>query len=481
MDSIEVSIASIRGLIDVGDYQGAKQALLMSKAIYDSNENSVRLLVEEGHVERKHGDIKKAIAIFSKINRLSKKSNYYDLGICFRRAKMPEVAQLFLIREELRSGVTEYTRIERSLAYQMSSEFEQAKTCLVEAVALGLPVKKLIGAICRVPFLKLNDDDVQVIVTACMESENGKECLDVLSSGLKPVNYQNTSTCSVPFAFLLGNEVLAVSPRSNMVKKYADRVKGLTARDDLYLDEIDVLLRDGTCMYIDELVGKVTSLDNCCSVAQEKIDIFSFWDTVEPPAEVKENVVTWAHIAKSEPLYSEKLACDFILKHFDEKMLVCFNKCHHPAMKSDLFRLLKLSVDGGFYVDADERLIADVGPLFKLLETLEVDRLFVVDVVSERMYLHNYAIFCRPKDEVVLAAIDQAVEIISTLGEESLRGKIWKITGPGNLSKAMLSKFIQDYTLIPRTAFLSSISFRKIFDSPEQAYKADPVKNWRHH
>lgn len=481
MVSIDAGIAAMRRLVDSGDYKGAKQSLLELQAAFNADESSIRLLVEEGHIERKCGDILKAIDIFSRINRLSKRSSFYDLGICYRRANAPELAQLFLIREELRSGVTEFTRIERSLAYQMSSKFEQAKLCLIEALSLGIAPKNIISAICKIPFLSLAADEVQVIVSACINGADSGERFSQLSEELKSVNFDHDVACTVPFHFLLNNRSSECSSKRTVPKIYSDRVKGLLASDDSYLNEIDQLLRDGTFMYIDELVLRSGGAGNSNADSLKKIDMFSFWDTVEPPDEVKENIVTWAHIAESVPLYSERMAQDFILKNFDEKVLRCFDKCHHPAMKSDLFRILKLSVDGGLYIDADERLISNLDPIIKLIDDLEVDRLFVVDVMSDRMYLHNYAIFCRPNDEIVKLAIEQAVDVISEASEDYLRGKIWKVTGPGNLSKAVLGQFISDCTLIPRTAFISSIAFRKIFYSPDLSYKADPQKNWRHH
>lgn len=40
--------------------------------------------------------------------------------------------------------------------------------------------------------------------------------------------------------------------------------------------------------------------------------------------------------------------------HLGPHHLSAYERCHHPAMKSDYFRLCFIARHGGFYVDADE-------------------------------------------------------------------------------------------------------------------------------
>jgi len=86
--------------------------------------------------------------------------------------------------------------------------------------------------------------------------------------------------------------------------------------------------------------------------------LIQFWDK-EPPEDVARMLAlseAWAEEHKLDyVLYSEADARTFLAdRHVDGKPLLdLFDRCFHPAMKADLFRLVYLHEYGGYYLDAD--------------------------------------------------------------------------------------------------------------------------------
>lgn len=217
----------------------------------------------------------------------------------------------------------------------------------------------------------------------------------------------------------------------------------------------------------------ILSEDTECS---EKIPIFTFWDK-DTPNEIIRNAETWKNISsESSYIYNEEMAHTFISKYLDGDTLKAFENSHHPAMKSDIFRLCKVYIDGGMYVDADEAAIKDPSILWNARKNLNAKRLIVVDVVARQSYCHNYLINADPNDKLIERALNNAVKL-SRNGIE--KGKIWLSTGPGNLTNSFCNLAIENPSNISETIFISSLAFRKFFVIREAEYKNDISKNWR--
>lgn len=85
--------------------------------------------------------------------------------------------------------------------------------------------------------------------------------------------------------------------------------------------------------------------------------LVQFWDK-DIPSEVEILLVRNAQLCKiygyNYFLYSESSARLFLKSHgFDSIVVEAFDAAPHPAIKADLFRLAEISVNGGFYLDAD--------------------------------------------------------------------------------------------------------------------------------
>ena len=97
--------------------------------------------------------------------------------------------------------------------------------------------------------------------------------------------------------------------------------------------------------------------------------IVQFWhDLRELPADVEECIASWAGWTTSgfaHRLLDERSAKAFIGGSLGARHKHAFERCYHPAMQADYFRLCYLFVEGGFYVDADDVCVGtDIGWLF---------------------------------------------------------------------------------------------------------------------
>jgi mannosyltransferase OCH1-like enzyme len=86
--------------------------------------------------------------------------------------------------------------------------------------------------------------------------------------------------------------------------------------------------------------------------------LVQFWDDLDAlPSDVQECLDSWSALESEgfkRLLFDDASATKFIETHFDERHVRAFQKCQHPAMRSDYFRYAFISKLGGFYVDADD-------------------------------------------------------------------------------------------------------------------------------
>ena len=86
--------------------------------------------------------------------------------------------------------------------------------------------------------------------------------------------------------------------------------------------------------------------------------IVQYWHDVEQlPRDGGECVASWINWEVhgfTHWLFDEDAAKAFIGSSLGARYLRAFEKCYHPAMQADYFRLCYLQVEGGLYVDADD-------------------------------------------------------------------------------------------------------------------------------
>ncbi|MBA3753297.1 MAG: hypothetical protein H0X01_04000, partial [Nitrospira sp.] len=86
--------------------------------------------------------------------------------------------------------------------------------------------------------------------------------------------------------------------------------------------------------------------------------IVQFWDDLNRlPGDVAECIATWEKAEKQgfeRLLFDKHKAGEFIHQNLGQRYKDAYNKCYHPAMQSDYFRLCYILVEGGCYIDADD-------------------------------------------------------------------------------------------------------------------------------
>jgi mannosyltransferase OCH1-like enzyme len=185
--------------------------------------------------------------------------------------------------------------------------------------------------------------------------------------------------------------------------------------------------------------------------------IVQFWHDLEQlPPDVEECVRSWTVWETSgfeHRLFDERTAGAFIGGSLSARHKRAFERCYHPAMQADYFRLCYVLAEGGFYVDADDvcigtdiRWLAEDGRL--KLQPLCYDNAtggMVRPAVFLRtdaydpswiFYFNNNPLIASPGHPVIAHALSQATRLLELAGEDELP-EIQMATGPGNISESV--------------------------------------------
>lgn len=86
--------------------------------------------------------------------------------------------------------------------------------------------------------------------------------------------------------------------------------------------------------------------------------IVQFWDDLDRlPEDVGECIETWKEAEEQgveRILFDKHQAREFIRQKLGTRHKQAYDKCYHPAMQSDYFRLCYILAEGGCYIDADD-------------------------------------------------------------------------------------------------------------------------------
>lgn len=211
--------------------------------------------------------------------------------------------------------------------------------------------------------------------------------------------------------------------------------------------------------FVRDLVQRSTTPSFACSQHSANIPkrIVQFWDDLDRlPHDVAECIETWK---KTEAegvqrlLFDRHQARDFIRRNLGLSNKRAFDKCYHPAMQSDYFRLCYILVEGGCYIDTD-----DVFSGSKIQHLFSDSRLklqpLCYDTATNMMvptplftkhgantegwifYFNNNPLIARSGHPLIERALAQATQ---TLAEDPKKGlpEIQSTTGPGNLTKSV--------------------------------------------
>lgn len=122
--------------------------------------------------------------------------------------------------------------------------------------------------------------------------------------------------------------------------------------------------------YIRNLVQRASSQRSISDRCRQPIPktVVQFWhDLGQLPSDVEECVRSWKVWETSgfkHRLFDERTAGAFISGSLGARHKGAFERCYHPAMQADYFRLCYVLIEGGFYVDADDVCVGtDIGRL----------------------------------------------------------------------------------------------------------------------
>jgi len=185
--------------------------------------------------------------------------------------------------------------------------------------------------------------------------------------------------------------------------------------------------------------------------------VVQFWDDLEQlPADVKDCMESWADLEDEgfeRLLFDASSAREFIERRLGVRHRNAFDRCYHPAMQSDYFRLCYIFKDGGCYVDSDDVYLGvNVDHLFSdgrlKIQPLCYDmsangmvapRVFTspeADSLSWIFYFNNNPLIAPDGHPVVERSLINATISLEQCTPDSLPD-IQSATGPGNLSRSV--------------------------------------------
>lgn len=206
---------------------------------------------------------------------------------------------------------------------------------------------------------------------------------------------------------------------------------------------------------VQQSVGQPPINDVCMQSTPRTI--VQFWhDLQELPEDIKECIDSWARWTASgftHRLFDERTARAFIGDSLDVRHGRAFERCYHPAMQADYFRLCYLLVEGGFYVDADDICVGahinwlfddgrlKVQPLcFDMASGTMVNTSVFMQIDAYEpswiFYFNNNPLIANRGHPVIERALRLATDLLEFVDQDNLP-EIQSTTGPGNLSRSI--------------------------------------------
>jgi hypothetical protein len=200
--------------------------------------------------------------------------------------------------------------------------------------------------------------------------------------------------------------------------------------------------------------------------------LVQFWHSAEPPPEVRAVMDSWVrhHPGLTLARFDSASARAFILAQHGEKSARGYDTLHNPALQANMLRLCYLAVQGGLWVDADERCLRPMDEVLALL-----GRFGLIAPFSDELpyYVHNYMLAAPPGSPVMAALMEAQMRLL----REALRGgpglQNWVSNGPGLVTRIAAR-------LPGQVALLAPAYWRSFAgDAADLPYKRDERADWR--
>jgi len=252
--------------------------------------------------------------------------------------------------------------------------------------------------------------------------------------------------------------------------------------------------------FVKELVqSPQIALKDCSQENEIPRKIIQFWDDLDNlPDDVKACMDSWQGVESTgieRLLYDKFSARNFIETELGNAYALAFDKCYHPAMQSDFFRLCYIFVKGGCYIDADDDSLCLPIDDFFTNGCLKIQPL-CYDVQSHSMvppavfttkddtgggdnrifYFNNNPLIAHKEHPIIKIALLSALKNL----EQDFSGNLPEIqstAGPGNLTKAVF-EFSKEASSI--TQFITVLdNWGNVAESKWPLSYRDDVRNWR--
>lgn len=225
--------------------------------------------------------------------------------------------------------------------------------------------------------------------------------------------------------------------------------------------------------------------------------IVQFWDDLERlPGDVGKCIETWRKAEEQgveRLLFDKHQARDFICRKLGSRHKLAYDKCYHPAMQSDYFRLCYILVEGGCYIDTDDvfdgselqHLFSDgrlrIQPLCYDIATnaMVPPSIFTkpgANAASWIFYFNNNPLIASSGHPLIDRALVQAT---LSLEQDVTNGlpEIQSTTGPGNLTKSIFDAATENNEI--EQALLVLHDWENIAQNRWDLGYRNDARNWR--
>ena len=222
-----------------------------------------------------------------------------------------------------------------------------------------------------------------------------------------------------------------------------------------------------------------------------------YWhDPHSVPTDVRRCLDTWEALREdgfSMRMFGDSSARAYIVERYGAREVAAFERCRHPAMRSDYFRMCFVLAEGGLYVDADDVLLGDgwrevfrdgtlkVQPLCYdigagcMVAAAELRRTDL-STVERIFYVNNNPLAAPAEHPVLRRALSRATD--RHLGEDPAP-EIQSTTGPGNLTASLAAHAHEVHVKGTHPDFELLLDWDSTAEPRwDLAYRSD-TRNWR--
>uniref|UniRef100_UPI003593BC38 glycosyltransferase family 32 protein n=1 Tax=Aestuariivirga sp. TaxID=2650926 RepID=UPI003593BC38 len=155
--------------------------------------------------------------------------------------------------------------------------------------------------------------------------------------------------------------------------------------------------------------------------------VMQYWDKPEPPDDIAGLIASWRdQPGAAHHRFDRRMATDWLGTRLGADWPRALRAARSPAEESDFYRLAWLMLEGGLYVDCDDRRTGDLEAVFKRLRGLTV-------FLEPQGSIANNVIFAPPKHPAIVWAAHAAKAALL----ERHSDNTWMKTGPGLMTRAV--------------------------------------------